>query len=230
MKRAFLVLLLVVLVCGAAWSYQAGGILNILLNPQIESAARLPLIQSYFRSWGPAGPVAYLLVVIVEVILAPIPGTLLYLPGGLIFGWPVGGTMSLAGNAIGAGIACQLSRTIGRQKLERYLERSALQKYLEVIESRGLWIVLLLRINPLTSSDLVSYAAGLTRIRVWKVMSGTLLGMAPLCFVQAYFSQEIFTAFPRLIYPLVLVAAGYLVFVVHTLGRLAKSQYQSPAA
>ena len=54
----------------------------------------------------------------------------------------------------------------------------------DLIEDRGLWVVLVLRINPFTSSDLVSYAAGLTRIPAWKVMAGTLLGMAPLCFVQ----------------------------------------------
>ena len=213
--------------CGVAWSYRAGGIMHVLLDPQIESPTRLVHIQDYFKAWGPAAPAAYLLVVIVEVIVAPIPGALLYLPGGLIFGWLIGGTMSLAGNVLGAGIACQIARTIGRQRIERYLERPTLQKYLAVIEARGLWVVLLLRINPFTSSDLVSYAAGLTRIPAWKVMAGTLLGMSPLCFVQAYFSQEIFTAFPRLMYPVILAGVGYLIFVAHILRQLAKSQRTS---
>lgn len=227
MKRILLALMLVLMVCGVAWSYGAGGIMNVLLDPQIESATRLAQIQDHFRSWGPAAPVVYLLVVIAEVILAPIPGTLLYLPGGVIFGWLVGGTMSLAGNVLGAGIACQITRSLGRQRIERYLERPALHKYLSAIEARGLWVVLLLRINPFTSSDLVSYAAGLTRIPIWKVMAGTLLGMAPLCFVQAYFSQEIFTAFPILIYFVILAGVVYLVFLVHTLGRLAKAPHPS---
>ena len=227
MKRILLALLLVVVMSGVAWSYRAGGIMHVLLDPEIESATRLAQIQDYFRTWGAAAPGAYLLVVIVEVIVAPIPGALLYLPGGLIFGWLIGGTMSLAGNVLGAGIACQITRTIGRQRIERYLERPTLQKYLAIIEARGLWVVLLLRVNPFTSSDLVSYAAGLTRIPAWKVMAGTLLGMTPLCFVQAYFSQEIFTAFPHLIYPVILAGVGYLIFVAHTLRQLAKSQRTS---
>jgi len=227
MKRILFGLLLLLIVFGVPWSYWTGGIMHVLLDPEVQSATRLVQIQDYFRGWGPAAPGVYLLVVIVEVILAPIPGTLLYLPGGLIFGWLVGGAMSLAGNVLGAGIACQIMRTMGRQRIERYLERPALQKYLAVIEARGLWIVLLLRINPFTSSDLVSYAAGLTRIPVWKVMSGTLVGMAPLCFAQAYFSQEIFTAFPRLIYPVILAGVGYLIFVAHILNQLAKSQHTS---
>jgi len=229
MKRILFGVLLLLIVCGVAWSYRAGGIMNVLLDPQVESATRLARIQDYFRSWGPAAPAAHLLVVIVEVILAPIPGTLLYLPGGLIFGWLVGGTMSLAGNVLGAGIACQITRALGSHRIERYLERRTLQKHLAVIETHGLWIVLLLRVNPFTSSDLVSYAAGLTRIPVWKVMAGTLLGMTPLCFVQAYFSQEIFTTFPRLIYPVIIAGAGYLIFVVHVLRQLAKSQRKSSA-
>jgi hypothetical protein len=96
---------------------------------------------------------------------------------GLFLDLGSGGTISLAGNVLGEGIVCQIKRTIGRQRIERYLERPTLQKYLAVIEARGLSVVLLLRINPFTSSDLVSYAAGLTRIPIWKVMAGTLFGM-----------------------------------------------------
>ena len=35
-------------------------------------------------SWGPLAPVVYTLAVVVEVIVAPIPGTLLYAPAGAI--------------------------------------------------------------------------------------------------------------------------------------------------
>jgi uncharacterized membrane protein YdjX (TVP38/TMEM64 family) len=229
MKRTLFVLSLLLMVCGVAWSYRTGGIMHVLLDPQIESTARLARIQDYFDGWGLVAPGVYLLVVIAEVILAPIPGTLLYLPGGLIFGWLVGGSVSLAGNVLGAGIACQVVRIVGSRRIERYLERPALQKYLAVIEARGLWIVFLLRINPLTSSDLVSYAAGLTRIPVWKVMAGTFAGMAPLCFAQAYFSQEIFTAFPRLIYPLILAGVGYLIFAAHIIRQLAMARREPVA-
>ena len=69
MKRILLALLLVVVMSGVAWSYQAGGIMNVLLDRKIESATRLMQIQDYFRTWGPAAPEAYLLVVVVEVSL-----------------------------------------------------------------------------------------------------------------------------------------------------------------
>jgi len=224
MKRLLIAIFLGLLVCYAVWSYLAGGIVNLLLDPNIPSGLRVTRIQSYFAAWGAGGPLAYMLIVTIEVILAPIPGTVLYLPGGVIFGWFVGGMMSLAGNVLGAGLACQVMRTLGGQYFESFLERSALKKYEAIIERRGLWFIFLLRVNPLTSSDLVSYAAGLTRVQVWKVMTGTLLGMAPLCFVQAYFAQEIFTIFPRLLYPLILIGILYALYVVKVIRQMTQQR------
>jgi uncharacterized membrane protein YdjX (TVP38/TMEM64 family) len=230
MKRILITISLVLLVSYAVWSYLTGGIVDLLLEPGIPSELRLTRIQRYFEAWGRAGPLAYMLVVTIEVVLAPIPGTLLYLPGGVVFGWLVGGTMSLAGNVLGAGIACLITRTLGGSYVESFIERNALKKYESIIERRGLWFVLLLRVNPLTSSDLVSYAAGLTRLPVWKVMTGTLLGMAPLCFIQAYFAQKIFTIFPRLIYPLLLIGILYTLYVIKIIRQMAQQRNDRVAA
>jgi len=224
MKRALFASIFIIIILGCAWSFASGGIMRTLLAPGVAGESRLAGVRDYFESWGAAGPLAYMVVVIVEVVLAPIPGTLLYLPGGVIFGWFVGGMASLAGNVIGAGLACQIMRSLARSRIEPYLEKSELSRYETVLETRGLWIVFLLRVNPLTSSDLVSYAAGLTRVPAWKVMGGTLLGMAPLCFIQAYFAQEVFTIFPGLIYPLVLIGVIYLLYVIRLLRKLVRDR------
>ena len=224
MKRALFVFIFITIILGCLWSFTSGGIMRTLLAPDVSGESRLAAVREYFESWGAAGPLAYMVVVIVEVVLAPIPGTLLYLPGGVIFGWVVGGTASLAGNVIGAGLACQIMRSLARSYIEPYLEKSDLSRYEAALEARGLWIVFLLRVNPLTSSDLVSYAAGLTRLPIWKVMGGTLLGMAPLCFIQAYFAQEVFTIFPGLVYPLVLIGIVYLLYVVRLLRKLVRDR------
>jgi hypothetical protein len=44
--------------------------------------------------------------------------------------------------------------------------------------------------------------------------------MAPLCFLQAYFAEEIFTRFPLLIYPLVGASLLYAAYAVWVLSRL----------
>jgi uncharacterized membrane protein YdjX (TVP38/TMEM64 family) len=87
------------------------------------------------------------------------------------------------------------------------------------VRERGVLVVLLLRINPLTSSDLVSYAAGLAGVRVWRVALGTTFGMAPLCYAQAYASEWIFRVLPGSGLILLALAGAYVVAVFYLLFR-----------
>ncbi|MBC8290751.1 MAG: TVP38/TMEM64 family protein, partial [Planctomycetes bacterium] len=164
------------------WSWLSGGLVSDLASGEHDAAWKLERLKDAFESCGPFAPLAYFLFVMVEVVVAPIPGLMLYAPGGIIFGGFLGGLIALLGNVFGAGIACQVTRSLGGNWLTRLLSPKALEATQNALARRGGWLVFLLRINPLTSSDLVSYAAGFTQIPVWKVMLATLAGMAPLCF------------------------------------------------
>jgi uncharacterized membrane protein YdjX (TVP38/TMEM64 family) len=205
-----------------AWSYATEGIVWVLLRSGVTAEEKVAALGAFFDRFGIAAPLAYVGFVTVEVVVAPIPGTMLYAPAGIIFGGFWGGLLSLVGNVLGAGIACLLIRVFLGELAERYLARSALAPYEASITRRGAWMIFFLRVNPLTSSDLVSYAAGLTRLPVWKVMLATLAGMAPLCFAQAYLAEGLLTAFPRLIYPLLAVCAVYVLVVLWLLSKLLK--------
>jgi len=219
--RLIAIILLFCVMGWLAWSFTDGGIIADLVNPDLSSQEKLTAVQDFFNAWGPLAPVVYVLVVVVEVVVAPIPGTLLYLPGGVIFGGFWGGLLSLIGNVIGAGVSCTLMRSLaGRKATQTFFGKQALEKYRLTIEKHGTAIIALLRVNPLTSSDIVSYAAGLTPIRIWKVMVGTCLGMAPLCFLQSYLSQELFSTLPWLIWPMILLCIAYAVGAITVLAKL----------
>jgi uncharacterized membrane protein YdjX (TVP38/TMEM64 family) len=211
------------LAAAAIWSYRSGGIVAILLAAGVSAEDRIRLIQEYFESFGVVAPLVYLGLVTVEVVVAPIPGLMLYAPGGVVFGGFLGGLISLLGNTLGAGIACWLIRTLGGRRFAAWFEQGRLGLYRERLAKAGLWLILLLRVNPLTSSDLVSYAAGLAGIPVWKVMAGTLLGMAPLCWAQAYLTEGVLTAIPHLIYPLIVLCVIYAAAVAWVVGRLGRN-------
>lgn len=204
----------VAVVALAAWSFAAEGIVHVLLSQDLSAAEKIHRLQEFFAALGAAAPLAYVAMVTVEVILAPLPGAMLYAPGGIIFGGFWGGLLSLTGNVCGAGISCQIMRTFGRPYLERMLDRGSLRKYEARLVRSGVWVVFLLRVNPLTSSDFVSYAAGATTMPLWKLLLGTCLGMAPLCWAQAYLADEILTAFPQLVYPLLAACVLYTIVVV----------------
>jgi len=217
-QMATAITLAIVIIGCALWSYATGGVLAVLLDGDLGATEKIDAVRIAFETWGPLAPVVYVLFVTIEVVIAPIPGTMLYAPGGVIFGGWLGGFCALVGNVLGAGIACGLMRTLDKN-LFGHRDRGLLARYEPLLERRGVWIIFLLRVNPLTSTDLVSYAAGMSRMPIWKVMLGTAMGMAPLCFVQAHLAAELLSIFPKLIYPLLVACAAYVVVVFWVLRK-----------
>ena len=216
------ILLLAVIVAYAIWSWSTGGLVRVLVDEagaMGDNEASLEALRQALSRWGAFAPAVYVAAVVVEVLVAPIPGTLLYAPAGALFGGLQGGGLSLIGNTIGASIACAVGRSLGEQAVARRLDGTRLAGHVEAIRASGFWVVLLLRLNPLTSSDLVSYTAGALGVPVSRVALGTFIGMAPLCFAQAYLAEQIFRILPGAVW--VLIGAGliYVAFLVVWLTR-----------
>jgi uncharacterized membrane protein YdjX (TVP38/TMEM64 family) len=197
-RRGSILILVAVIgvVAWAVYSYVTGGFIFVLFSASPDDGPWLARVRDTVAGWGRLAPVVYTLAVVVEVIVAPIPGTLLYAPAGAIFGGFVGGTLSLVGNVVGAAICGVIGRLIGDRVLAIRIDESQLSRYRALLERRGMWLVLLLRLNPLTTSDLVSYAAGLAGVPPWKIALGTLFGLAPWCYAQAYLAERLFEVVP----------------------------------
>jgi uncharacterized membrane protein YdjX (TVP38/TMEM64 family) len=211
------VVLVVMMTAWAVYSFVSSGLVYLLVQGSAGDEHWLEHVRAVVSGWGRLAPLLYTLAVVVEVIVAPIPGALLYAPAGAIFGGFLGGTLSLAGNVIGAAIACVLGSVIGERMVGK-ADTSRLARYQDLLRARGLWVVLLLRVNPLTSSDLVSYAAGIAGVPTWKVATGTLIGMAPLCYAQAYLSERLFELIPGRILAVTAIALVALLVVVLIVG------------
>ena len=210
-------------------SWNSGGIVADLFSSELTSADRVERLQVFFHSAGMWAPLAYVVFVVAEVVIAPIPGLMLYAPGGLIFGPWYGGLLALIANTIGSGLACSLTRSLSHRWLDRLTGHESMEKLHSELERRGPKMIVLLRLNPLTSTDLLSYAAGFTRIPVSHVMLATGLGMAPLCFAQSWLSDSIFHRWPQLIWPLLACGVLYLIVVVYVLVKMVRRSADSPA-
>lgn len=202
----------------AVWSYASGGVIAELMGAALGGDRSIDGLRDALVSAGAWAPVAYVAAVTIEVMVAPIPGLLLYLPGGALFGGLFGGTLALIGNVIGASLAAWLAGAAGGRLL-RIDDWPRLRRYSDRLGERGLLLVFLLRLNPLTSSDLVSYAAGLAGVPVWRVALGTALGMAPLCYAQSYASEWLFRWLPGSTLIILALALAYLAAVLYFLLR-----------
>ena len=222
MRRALAIGGLLGMVLWAVWSYRSGGLAYVLVTSAPDGGSGLQALRTYILGWGALAPAIYVMAVTVEVLIAPFPGTLLYAPAGAIFGGFWGGTMSLAGNVLGAAIATWIGRALGEDWVARRLAKGDLDRYRRRFLHRATWIVFLLRLNPFTSSDIVSYIAGAAGVPVRKVALGTFAGMIPLCYAQAYLSAAIFERLPGGVWLVAGLGVAYLVVVLVLLLKPAR--------
>ena len=141
---------------------------------------------------GLLAPIVYMFIMAGAVVISPIPSIPLDAAAGAVFGPLMGTLYSVLGAGGGALISFFIARTLGKEAITRWLKSDI--GFCQVCTERHLFLVILLaRLLPVFSFDLVSYGAGLTRISTRGFAVATLLGMIPSTFVFNYFGSEIFS-------------------------------------
>ena len=180
-----LIFLLITIIAFTIYSYLTKGVVSYLITSDVDS------VITYLASFQRLAVFLFIFLVILEVLFALIPPLVLYLVGGVIFGPFLGGIYALTGNVIGAGIAFQLSRNWIKDFVERKVPKRIKNRFDRISERHGPLAVFILRLNPFTTTDLVSYIAGVSGIKFWKFLLSTALGLAPLVFIQSYLGQSV---------------------------------------
>ena len=86
-------------------------------------------LESFIKGLGLWGLAIFLLLQIVQAVIAPLPGNILTMVGGVLFGlWP-SFLLAYAGNVIGSIIGFSLVRKLGRPALLRRMGKKKLDKY-----------------------------------------------------------------------------------------------------
>jgi uncharacterized membrane protein YdjX (TVP38/TMEM64 family) len=124
------------------------------------------------------------------VVISPIPSAPIALASGLAYGQFWGTVYIVIGAEMGAMIAFFISRSLGYEAMrKRFGDRLSVGLFGSQNAMTGL--VMLLRLIPFISFDIVSYAAGLTPLKPWRFALATLIGVLPVSFVLAYFGSEL---------------------------------------
>jgi uncharacterized membrane protein YdjX (TVP38/TMEM64 family) len=168
-------------VLGALVMAEIGGV--VLLAPLDHWAQ--PFVE-WIRSAGAVAAMVYVAVYVVAT-LALLPGSLLTAAAGFAFG-PVWGTLVASPTSVlAATLAFLLGRTVARAWVLKRLPRWPLCAALDqVIGDQGFKIVFLLRLSPVLPFGLLSYALGLTRVRLRDYVLGSFLGMLPATILYVY--------------------------------------------
>ncbi len=155
-------------------------------------------LERNLQQLGIVGPLVYIAVLVLSVVISPIPGAPLAVVGGIVWGMPLAGIYSVIGGFLGSLLAYFIGRTLGHSAIQVFTGKS-----IYVVNQRGDrylgWIIFFSRLFPVLPFDLMSYAAGITRLSVKIYAAATLLGMIPPTFLLSYAGQSLTATVPQMV-------------------------------
>ena len=142
-----------------------------------------------FVTWvdglGALGPAVFILGYVAATV-AFIPGSVLTLAAGAIFGLGPGVVYVMVGATAGASLAFLLARSVAREAIAQRLAGNPRFAAIDrAVGREGLKIVLLLRLSPVFPFNLLNYGLGLTNVRFRDYVAASI-GMLPGSFLYTY--------------------------------------------
>ncbi len=149
----------------------------------IQAVLRTVLIQ--IQNLGFWGPVAFIVTYNLATVMF-IPGSILTLGGGVIFGLWWGSVYVFVAASLGATFAFLIGRYLSRDRVVKYMEAHPKFKALDrAVSEEGLKIVFLTRLCPLFPFNLLNYALGITQVSLKDYVLGSF-GMIPGIMLYVY--------------------------------------------
>jgi len=143
-------------------------------------------MKKYILSFGALAPLMFVLIQALQVILAPIPGNITGMAGGVMFGTFPGFLLSAAGLIIGSVLAYILAKFYGRKLVYKIAKKEDILKYENKITGdRGLFILFGLFLLPFFPDDALCFIAGLAGIDIRIFLAMVLLGRIPGMYIAS---------------------------------------------
>lgn len=164
------------------------GPVNKFINQMVYYLSMLDLesLKKYILSFGVWAPIVSFILMILQSIVAPLPAFLITFANAALFGWVKGAILSWTSAMAGATLCFYIARFLGRDTVEKLTSKFALDSIDEFFEKYGKHTILIARLLPFISFDIVSYAAGLTSMSFVSFFIATGIGQLPATIIYSY--------------------------------------------
>ncbi|MFQ3619526.1 MAG: TVP38/TMEM64 family protein [Spirochaetales bacterium] len=144
-------------------------------------------LRCYVRGWGWYGPLIFIGLQVLQVVVFIIPGEITQLAGGYLFGFWVGLLYSLIGIALGSSFNFSVARVLGKPLVLRIFGPKKIEKFAHLMESsKAKRVLFLLFLLPGFPKDLLCYVAGLGSYRFPYFLLLSTLGRLPGLIISSY--------------------------------------------
>lgn len=154
-------------------------------------------LKNWFDGFGEGAFWIFLALQFLQVVVAPIPGQLIGIAGGFVFGFWKGLCLNVAGNMLGSFVAMLLTRFLGEKVMRPFVPASVQERFDGAMRRGGLENFFMLFLLPGTPKDSICFMAGLTRLNLWALLGvntlGRLPGLAVLTFTGAGLDYDLRT-------------------------------------
>lgn len=162
------------------------------------SVTRLLSEPARFRDWihsfGYYGVLVFIFIQILQIVIAAVPGEVVQIAGGYIYGTWLGTLYLIIGVIIGSVVVFYASRLLGYPLVQAVVTEKRLTHLRSLIENPKADIALfILFLLPGLPKDILSYIAGLTPINPLKFLIIAMLARVPALFVSAYIGTNLQT-------------------------------------
>ena len=180
----------------------------------------LPHLQTLIRQSGLFGYSLYILLFIIATLFL-LPGSILVIAGGIVFGPLLGTLLSLIAATLASSCSFLLARWLGRDLLLKYVGHShTFQAIDKGIARNGIDFLILTRLIPLFPYNIQNYAYGLTTITFWPYTLISALTTLPGIVIYTVMASDLANEGITLRFILQLCLAGLALFILVQLAKL----------
>ncbi|HHP9764302.1 TPA: TVP38/TMEM64 family protein [Escherichia coli] len=180
----------------------------------------LPHLQTLIRQSGLYGYSLYILLFIIATLFL-LPGSILVIAGGIVFGPLLGTLLSLIAATLASSCSFLLARWLGRDLLLKYVGHSHTFQAIEKgIARNGIDFLILTRLIPLFPYNIQNYAYGLTTITFWPYTLISALTTLPGIVIYTVMASDLANEGITLRFILQLCLAGLALFILVQLAKL----------
>ncbi|MGD8933594.1 MAG: VTT domain-containing protein [Gammaproteobacteria bacterium] len=158
----------------------AGITLAIVYRDRFDAAA----LEAWINDAGVLAPLAFMLIYALATVLF-LPGSVITLAGGALFGPVLGTFYNLTGATLGAVLAFLISRYLASDWIAAKAG-GRVKQLISGVEGEGWRFVAFVRLVPLFPFNLLNYALGLTKIRLLHYLVATYVFMLPGAVAYTY--------------------------------------------